>query len=583
MPLICISPDKIEKLKEIVSTNSSISRAKRLRDLFGSDELAKEANLLYEKSLLLKNQDKALDKFLSGFTELGQQAKKEMREKIAERLANRADKIQKDELLAIAEDIWSRKYKVDIPFETVKKINNIKIQSDDLRAKMAGTVDGSDQRIAYGLKEQELTDVISGLKSPTDAMGIIDTLKSTSKDTANRFNKDKGVVGNIGEGVSLVWDVSTSAAYKAFQSSMDISYGLRQGFKVLTTNPKAWKENWLEAFKIFKTLGNKEKTEQVSRLWKARIISNDMYQTAIDSKLAVGVIEDFFPKTWAEKIPGIGNIFKASNEAFTVFSQGARMSLFEDFIKTAQSKGRELTPELLKDIATLANSITGRGSLGSLERSSSVINKIFYSGRYIKSSLDTFMMPFSNKLDPFVRAEAQKVAVKNIGTIGVLMYTASLFTDVEFDPRSSKFGKMKIPGSEDRWVDLTAGLGSYVVLTTKQALGQTKTQKGKIVELNKRDKKGNLVFGSQTRMDVGFGWVKGKFAPAPNTIAQFMEGRDYSGKKPTVPGALRRLYTPISGGNAWETIFSDDESIVKFLSVMADVNGMGTVDYSKFK
>ena len=40
-----------------------------------------------------------------------------------------------------------------------------------------------------------------------------------------------------------------------------------------------------------------------------------------------------------------------------------------------------------------------------------------------------------------------------------------MFTEVETDWRSSKFGKMKVPGTEeDRWFDLTAGLGSYITL-----------------------------------------------------------------------------------------------------------------------
>lgn len=574
---ICIDPKLIPKVKEIVSNPSSISRSKQLTELFGNEATAKEINTLYEKSLLLSNQKTAIDKFISNFTEIGQDAKQKLRDNIKKRLENRTEKIQSDELLSIAQDIWNRKYKMDIPLEDVQKINSIKIEIDALKSKMVGTIDGSSEKMAYGRKVVELSDLVNDLKNPGEKFGFIGSAKKIASETAARFSREQGIIGNLGEAGKLLTEVTTSAVYKSVQASMDMSYALKQGFKVLTSNPTVWKDNFVKAFQPFTKLGSKEAQQAVANEWKASLVSRDMYQQAIDSKLAIGVIEDFFPTTLAEKIPGIGNLFKASNEAFTIFSQGSRMGLFEDLMKSTVEKGVTMTPELSKDIAKLANSITGRGSLGKAEPVSEYVNKIFFSGRYIKSTIDTFRMPFDTKLDPIVRKEAGKVALKNLGTIGTLMATASLFTDVETDPRSSKFGKMKLPGSKDTWIDLTAGQGSYITAASRIISQESKSSTtGKITKLNSGK------FGARTGWDVLVDFGSNKLAPAPSALVQFLKGKDFSGKKPTLGSVAKNLSTPISAGNFYD-LTQDEELGTALLGTVFDVVGASATDYTKFK
>ncbi len=578
---ICIPPELIDKVKKIVSEQSSISRDKQLTDLFGSKDTAKEINTLYEKSLLLKNQDTAIDKFISNFTELGQKAKFDLKEKIKTRLVNRTDKIQDDELLAIAQDIFNKKYKLDIPLEDVQKLNAIKRDADALAPAMEGTPAFSEERLAYGRKQVELKNAVGDLKNPNDKLGFRETAKALVQQTGERF-KDKDVSGKIGEGAKLVKDVLTSAVYKSVQASADISYSLRQGFKVLTKDPKTWAKNWVDALEPLKKIGSKEAQQKVADEWAAGVVSHPLYEQAIDSKLALGVIEDYFPTTLAEKIPIIGNVFKSSNEAFTIFSQGSRLGLFENMYNKAVKEGVEITPELTKSIAEVANSITGRGSLGKLESVSGTINKILYSGRYVKSAIDTFTMPFNQKLDPFARKEAMKSSIATLSTIATLMYTASLFTDVETDPRSSKFGKMKIPGSKDRWIDLTAGIGSYITLASRFSGKSKSSTTGKITKLNERDKSGNLKFNTTTIFDVVTDFLANKTSPALSTAIQFAKGRDYTGKKPTIGSSALNLATPISVGNIYESFASEDSKVAKFIAGIADILGASQTDYTRF-
>lgn len=569
----CIPPELINKVKEIVDTaSSSIERNKKLTELLGADN-AKEVNIAFEKSTLLSNQKTAIDKFIDSLTNVGQEQKQAIKNKIAERLANRTDTIQQKELLAIAQDIYKKKYRLEIPLEDVSKLNQAKIKVDSLDNAQGRALDNLGES-EYAKAVVEFRKVAESIVSPNNEKGFVDTAKSILDITKQRFEGKNAIDKSI-EGVKLASEVATSALYKSVQASMDLSYSLRQGFKVLTTNPKIWRENWIKAFEPFKKISSQAEQQLVADKFMVRLVSSPFYEQAIKSKLAIGVIEDFFPTTLAEKIPVLGNLFKSSNEAFTIFSQGSRMSLFEDFVKKTELNGTEITPELMKDFAKVANSITGRGNLGVFESVSGPINKIFYSGRYMKAAVDTFMMPFDMSLSKEARAEAMKVARNNLATIATLMATASLFTDVEWNPQSSKFGKMRVGGKS--YVDLTGGLGSYITLATRIA-----TQKSKSATTNKITPLNSGAFGSRSTFDVALDFFTNKLAPAPSTVVSFLKGKDFSGKKPTIASSATNLATPITIKNIYDS-FTNNDTSTALLASMFDILGASQTDYNKFK
>ena len=585
--MICIPQESIDKVRDIVNRKGSttITRQADLESLFGSKEFATEINKKYESSLLLKNQDTAMDKFLSNFSELGQKQKSELKAKIKDRLENRKDRIQNEELLSLAQDIWNKKYRIDIPLESIEKINKTKIEIDDLETKIAGTPDYSPERIAYGDKVIELKNTIEDIKYPQNKMGIKDSIKNSAREVKDRFSKEDGVRGNIGNAASLAGDVLLSVQYKALKASLDISYAFKQGLKVLTKSPKVWANSMSESLGVFKNIRSKAEMQAYADKWASGVVSKDMYKQMKDAKLAINIKEDFFPTSFAEKIPVIGNIFKASDLAFTIFSQESRIGLWESMMKKHSSV---MTPKLAEDLAYVSNSITGRGSLGSWEANADKLNKIFFSARYIKSSVDTFTMPFNGSLSKVARNEAMDSSVRTIGTIGALMTTASLFTEVEIDPRSSKFGKMLIPGSEDRWVDLTGGIGSYITLAARAGLAgsniagltedipEVKKSDGDLINLNTGE------FGARTLYDVANDFATNKLAPAPSTLIQVAKGRNFEGETPTPASVAENLTVPISANNILDIMTSDDETIAKFIGSVADFSGASTTDYSKF-
>lgn len=595
MPNFCIPKDIADKVKAIaIKGLNTAEREVELAKVVGNKNLAKEINKLYEASTLLKNQELAERRFYENITGLSAEQRIKMLENAAAERARKraliynADgsvndnfrallKQTDDEIKERATQLYQRKYDIAVDDSTVSKLVQLQDEVDTLKKAMKDTPVDSPQRLEYGAKQGEIIDALAAIKNPADQSGIVGTSKASLKRTSQRFSRDTNIVDNATEGVKVVLEALTSPVYKSLQASVDASFALRQGFKQLVTDPKAWGRSMAEALKPFKTM-NKAEQEAIAKAFRARVLSHPDYDLMRKSGLAVGdITEEFFPTSVAEKVPALGSVFKASNEAFTIFSQKTRMEMFERMMDVARKNGVEITEEMAKDMAKVANSLSGRGSLGKLEANSGLLNKMFFSARFIRSQVDTFLMPFDKNLSPIARKQAIQSSVRTFAGVAGLMSLASLFTDVEWDARSSKFGKAKIPGSKDTYIDLTAGLGSYIVFLNRLRTQESKSSlTGKVTSLTSGE------FGSRNMFDLVVDFFTGKLAPAPSTIVQFAKGRDYSGEKPTLGSAAQNLATPISLQNLTGTI-SEEDLTTAIISTGFDVFGAGSTYYGKFR
>lgn len=380
-----------------------------------------------------------------------------------------------------------------------------------------------------------------------------------------------GVFRTGGQIASSTFNLLTTPMLKSIKASVDASYALRQGFGTLIRDPKLWKENILESAKIWKNIGSRKALKQAMDEFKIKTMSDPFYDLIVKrGKTAIGVAEDIFPETVLEKTGGLGNILKGSNEAFTVFIQGSRYGLAKDLIKKQMKLVEgELTTAQLKDIGTLANTWTGRGGLGRLEASSGTLNRLFFSARYIRSQTDIFTMPFNPSLNEFARKEAMKHSGIILGSIAALIATAKISgLEVELDPRSTYFGRVTVPGSENK-IDLTAGLGSYIAVFTKAiATGEYKNSKGKIIKLN--DPK---AYKGASRVGVAGDFLTNKLAPGPSVIYNALgKGELFGGKEPTVGNITRELTVPITVDN-WYEYFTNEELTPALISAMGDFLG----------
>lgn len=521
--MLCIPPQINRKLRQAVESGEV-----KLEQLFDSEQ----RDLVLQKYVGKNYADNINKRFISKFnTELSDEALKDIIDTTAK----------------------VNKLRADNPIKTVEQWSKTKNPPQWAREYAA----------LQARMEQQV--------NKKSTLGAFGSAKEFVKEEFRKVADQTTMVDKAVQGVKSTFNVLTSPIYKSLRASMDLSYALRQGFKVFTKSPSQWGKSMTDAFKFVKAVGSKSEMDRLMSEFKAMYYAHPNYDKLVgEGKLAFGLVEDWFPTTVAEKIPALGNIFKSSNEAFTTFSQSARFGIASDLLeKATKLKGSDLTKEELQAIGYIANSITGRGSLGKGEAISGALNKLFFSARYISSQVDTFTMPFNQKLTPFARQEALKHSRNTLGAIASIMATASFFGDVEWDWRSANFGKMKVAGS-DAWIDLTAGLGSYLTLVGRQLTGETKKADGEIVKLNNTKE-----YKGQTRTDVAFQWFQNKLAPAPALINQAVgQGELYGNKEVNAKNIATQLLSPITTENLIDYM-SNEEKATALLLFGSDMIGLG--------
>jgi len=188
--------------------------------------------------------------------------------------------------------------------------------------------------------------------------------------------------------------------------------------------------------------------------------------------------EEAFMSRWADKIPGI----KQSQRAYVTYLNKLRADVFDYYANIWEGAGRTMVD--YKALAEFINNATGRGSLKGIEGVRPILNAAFFSPGLQIGRIKT---PFSL----FSESKAvRKIAAKNI----VSFFSANLVilslymlagADVEDDPRSSDFGKIRFGNVR---LDFWAGFQQYARAITQVITAERKTTTtGKIVELKRED------------------------------------------------------------------------------------------------
>lgn len=330
---------------------------------------------------------------------------------------------------------------------------------------------------------------------------------------------------------------------RALMSSMDMSAPLRQGLVLSIHKPKIAAQTFVDQFRYFFS-------PRAYRTAMDSIAQNPLYRTMKDSGLALTDItgesvyltskEEVFMSNLAAKIPGVGQLVKASERAYAGFLNKLRADVFNDvaqeYIKGGQSPVSD--PELFKGLARFINSASGRGDLGKLNPAAPILNTTFFSPRFIKSRLDMLNPVWYAQLPVPVRKEAAKAAVKFVSTgIGILTLAKLSGAEVEMNPLSSDFGKIKLGNTR---YDVWGGFQGYVRLVAQLVMGKTKSlTSGEIIPLDKT----KYPFTSRLDQTIRFGM--GKFAPIPALVADIMRGQNMMGEPVTPQNILFEKLVPL--------------------------------------
>jgi len=244
--------------------------------------------------------------------------------------------------------------------------------------------------------------------------------------------------------------------------------------------------------------------------------------------------EEVWMSGLADKIPIVGKtLIKGSERAYSMGLNKIRVDLYNRFADAMEQRGLsvENSPEAYKQMAKYINNATGRGDLGSfLNKSAPVLNALFFSPRLIASRVNMATYLFQPRFYRTVPKEVRMAYIKDMAKfvglgLTVLALAKLMGADVEDDPRSSDFGKIK--SGNTRW-DIWGGFQQYARVISQIASGQRKsTNTGEIQGLD-----GEGRFGTD-RGDVMKTFLRGKLAPVPSMAGDIMAGRNIVGEKLT--------------------------------------------------
>lgn len=327
---------------------------------------------------------------------------------------------------------------------------------------------------------------------------------------------------------------------KSFLASIDMSAPFRQGAILSVANPSAGAASFNEMFR-------QAFSEQKANEWLLKLRESPEYAVMKSAKLYIAepttkltAKEENFISNLAGRVPIIGKAVSASERAYTGYLNKLRADVFINGADRLREQGitPENNPDAYKQWANFINNATGRGNLGGMEMAAPVLNGLFFSPRYVASRVNLLNPVAYAKMPAPVRKMAMKNMISYIGFGTLVLALASAAgADVEEDPRSSDFGKIKIG---DTRYDIWAGFQQIIRLIAQVTTGQRKSTKtGEITELNK-DK-----FPNETRADVALRFGRSKLSPSAGTLANALAGETIVGEDVTIQGELVKNVVPL--------------------------------------
>ncbi len=341
---------------------------------------------------------------------------------------------------------------------------------------------------------------------------------------------------------------------RALMSSFDLSAPFRQGL-MLISHPKRFFSSFKRMFKLFGS-------EKSFAALQESIKQKPTYNLMRESKLAltelgqeIGLREEIFMSSWAEKIPGIGRGVRASSRAYVGFLNKLRADVFEDLIRQADKLGLNASKniDLSTEIAKFVNAASGRGSLGGLEKSAVMLNSALFSPRLMAARLTLLNPAYYINASPFVRKEALKSLFVLTGMTTTVLGLAKLGgADVGTDPRSADFLKIKIGNTR---IDILGGFQQYMRAAGQILSGEyVSSTTGKVITLGEG-------YRPLTRWEIGGRFLESKFAPVLSFVKTMLGEKEIGGKEVKVSEEIAKRFTPMVIQDIYDLAKEDPELI----------------------
>lgn len=380
------------------------------------------------------------------------------------------------------------------------------------------------------------------------------------KDRLARHTVPQKILGGVGEVLNTT---------RAILTSLDLSAVLRQGGFITLGHP-------VRAIKAFPAMFRALKSEAGQHAVTQEILARKNYPLYQQSKLylsehgqKLSQMEEAYMSRWADKIPGVA----ASQRAYTTFLNKLRADSFDAMEKSLTRTG-EATPAEARAISNFINVATGRGKLGVKDNAAVGLSTIFFAPRNVASRFQLIAgQPFYKGTARTRTLVAKEYARFLIGA-GVIYGLGTLAGgDVETDPRSSDFGKLRF---EDTRLDPMAGLLQSTVLLSRLGSGETTRLSGKTVPI-----RGDQVpFGGDDAADVTARFLRTKLSPVVGTTVNVLSGTDVTGEKVTPEKIGEDLLVPLALKDILKAM--EDQGVPRGTALaILSIFGMGLQTYER--
>lgn len=414
----------------------------------------------------------------------------------------------------------------------VKKAMGLKIEDADMSKILDSEVNGKRVRDYY------INDGITELKIKKAQVERKVRNEEAALEFANKSKSDK-----IKEGVANVMGVPRS-----LMASFDFSAPLRQGLVASVAHPISAMKATKEMFKQFASTDAFEK-------WLVEYKESPDYELAKKSELYVAEPQELklngreeeFMSNLAERIPMIGAAVKASERGYVGYLNKLRTDIFKNGAELLKDQGKtfESHPEEYKALADFINNSAGRGKIANktLEDAAPLLNATFFSPRLIASRINLLNPGKYATMPPAARMMAVKDMAKFVAfSLSILGLAKMAGADVEEDPRSSDFGKIKVG---DTRYDVLGGLGQYIHFAAKELTGKKKTQSG-ILDLTLPN------YSGSNRGSELLKFARQKTSPATSFVIDFLDGETSIGEPFNLNEAILSRLTPLQVQSAVE-------------------------------
>lgn len=371
-----------------------------------------------------------------------------------------------------------------------------------------------------------------------------------------------------------VWDgvKRTLGSPRQLMSSWDLSAVLRQGGFIGFGHP-------VRAAKSLKPMLDALRSEDRARIEEQKIFNRENYKNGLyqRAKLYLAPLEGMKPSraeevfipSYAERVLGV----QASQRAYVTFLNKLRADSFDAMITGFAKRGKGLNDVELRAIANYVNAATGRGNLGRFAAAGEGLSLAFFSPRLVASRFQLLAgEPLMRGSMATRKAIAQEYARFAIGLSVVYGLGALAGAEIETDPRSSDFGKLRFGKTR---IDPLMGLAQNTVLLSRLATGEKVTAKGKEVPI-----RGKVPFGQPDAYEVGADWLRTKFSPIFGGVWTGLTGKAPGGQEQTLGETALGLVVPL----AWQDVLKvmDEQGIPRGTAIeILSLLGMGVQNYDE--